>query len=38
MMKPPRTNTISKVKVPKVFATTCVLPSAAMNLNSDKAI
>lgn len=37
-MKPPRTKTNSKVKVPRVFATTCVLPTAAINRKRDSAI
>lgn len=37
-MKPPSTKTSSKVKIPSVFATTCVLPTAAMNRKRDRAI
>lgn len=36
--KPPSTKTISKVKAPNVFATTSVLPKAAMNRKRDRAI
>ena len=37
-MKPPSTNTNSKVKVPKVVATTSVLPNAAMKRKRERAI
>ena len=37
-MNPPSTKTKSKVKVPSVVATTCVLPTAAMNRKRDNAI
>lgn len=37
-MNPPSTKTISKVKVPSIFATTWVLPTAARNRKRDKAI
>lgn len=36
--KPPSTKTISKTKIPKVFAMTCVLPAAAMKRNKPRAI
>jgi hypothetical protein len=37
-INPPRTKTSSNVKVPSVFATICVLPSAAINQKRDRAI
>ena len=37
-IKPPRTKITSKEKVPNVFATTWVLPNAAMNRNRPSAI
>lgn len=37
-MKPPSTKTTNKVKVPRVLATTCVLPTAAMNRKRDNAV
>lgn len=38
IIKPPRTTITSKEKVPNVFATTWVLPIAAMNRNRPRAI
>lgn len=37
-MNPPSTNTNSNVKIPSVFATTCVLPRAAMKRKRESAI
>ena len=37
-IKPPNTNTSCMVKEPSIFATTCVLPTAAMNRNKEIAI
>ena len=36
--KPPSNKTIKRAKVPKVLATTSVLPIAAMSRNSDRAV
>lgn len=38
MTKPPKTKITSKVKVPNVFATTIVLPAAAMKRKRESAI
>lgn len=37
-INPPSTKTISKVKVPNVLATTCVLPTAAIKRKRERAI
>ena len=38
MMKPPRVNTMSNVKVPTELEITSVLPTAPRNLNKERAI